>query len=178
MTAIKILLEEHRLLLQAVETARVIQKITDNEMYYSQIRGIILFFRNFTEIYHHPKEDDILYPLLRRHALNKSEEFIYEVGDNHEDFKRMIADIENTYLFYNCDQLRKATAIYIQALENHIRKENHVVLSIAESLLDGDELESALKAFTDHDERVGYKEDLINDYLKIDSINAAINSEP
>ena len=178
MTAINILLEEHNLLLQAVETARRIQKISDNDTYYTQIRGIILFFRNFTEIYHHPKEDNILYPMLRKHKLNKSEEFIYEVGDNHDEFKRMIADIENTYLFYNCEQLRKTTAIYIQALADHVRKENQIVLSVAESLLDLEELEKASKQFELLDEKIGYKEDLINDYLKIESMNLAVESRP
>jgi hemerythrin-like domain-containing protein len=171
MTAINILLEEHRLLLQAVETAKRIQGISDNDTYYTQIRGIILFFRNFTEIYHHPKEDNILYPMLRKHKLNKSEEFINEVGDNHDEFKRMIADIENTYLFYNCNQLRKTTAVYIQAMADHVRKENQIVLSIAESLLDAEELEKALQQFESFDEKVGYKDDLINDYLKIESLN-------
>jgi hemerythrin-like domain-containing protein len=178
MTAIQILLEEHKLLQQAVETARVIQKITDDEVYYSQIRGIILFFRNFTEIFHHPKEDDMLYPLLRKHSPNISAEFMYEVGDNHEDFKRMIADIENTYLFYNCEQLRKATAIYIKALEDHIRKEDQIVLSIADTLLDGEELDMVLKQFNNHDQRIGYKDDLISDFLKIKNSNIAVEKIP
>lgn len=173
MTAINILLEEHKLLLQAIETTRQIQKIEDNEIYYTQIRGIILFFRNFTEIYHHPKEDDILYPLLRNRSTVISPEFLYEVCDNHDDFKSMIADIEDTYLFYHYDQLRNATDIYIQALEKHIKKEDEVVLSIAATLLNEDELETVLREFKNHDERYGYKDDLINDYLKIASLSEA-----
>ncbi len=173
MTAINILLEEHKLLLQAIETTRQIQKIEDNEIYYTQIRGIILFFRNFTEIYHHPKEDDILYPLLRNRSVIISPELLYEVCDNHDDFKSMIADIEDTYLFYHYDQLRNATDIYIQALEKHIKKEDEVVLSIAATLLNEDELETVLREFKNHDERYGYKDDLINDYLKIASLSEA-----
>ena len=64
MTAVNILLEEHRLLMQAVKTAREIQKIHDDDLYYRQLHGIILFLRNFTEIYHHPKEEQPLNPLL------------------------------------------------------------------------------------------------------------------
>ncbi len=173
MTAINILLEEHKLLLKAVETARNIQKIPDNEVYYTQIRGIILFFRNFTEIYHHPKEDDMLYPMLRNRSQVISSEFLYEVCDNHDDFKSMIADIEDSYLFYHYDELRNATNIYINALEKHINKEDGIVLSIAHTLLDEKELETVLHEFQDHDERYGYKDDLIKDFLKIESLNEA-----
>lgn len=173
MTAINVLLEEHKLLLQAVETTRIIQKVLDNEIYYTQIRGMILFFRNFTEIYHHPKEDDILYPLLRNRSQVISPEFLYEVCDNHDDFKNMIGDIEDSYLFYHYDELRNATDIYINALEKHIRKEDGIVLSVAHTLLDEKELETVLQEFQDHDDRYGYKDDLIRDFLKIESLNEA-----
>ena len=174
MTAIKILLDEHQLLLHAVGTARNIQKISDDEAYYTQIRGIILFFRNFTEIYHHPKEDEILYPLLRKHASSISPEFLYEVGDNHDDFKVLIADIENIYLFYNCNKLRHCTELYINALEKHILKEDKIVLSIAESLLNEEELALVQNAFEQFDQEIGYKEDLFNDFLKIESLNEPV----
>lgn len=174
MTALNILLEEHNLLLKAVETTKNIQKIMDNEVYYTQAQGIILFFRNFTEIYHHPKEDDILYPLLRNRSETLSGELLYEICDNHDDFKIMIGNIEDTYLCYHYDELRNATDIYIQALEKHIRRENEIVLSVALTLLDETEWETVLNQFNEHDERNGYKEDLINDYLKIESLNEPV----
>ena len=167
MTAINILLEEHKLLLQAIKTTRTIQKIEDNEAYYKQLHNIILFLRNFTEIYHHPKEENIFYPMLRNRSEGMSTEFIRETCDYHEDFKPMVFDIESSYLDYDYCQLRKATDRYITALEEHIRRENEIILSVAHSLLDEEELASLSKAMQKHDDEYGYKEELIKDLYKI-----------
>jgi hemerythrin-like domain-containing protein len=167
MTAINILLEEHKLFLQAVEITRGIQKIEDNDVYYSKIRDIILFFRNFSEIYHHPKEENILYPLLRNRSVNMSPEFIRETCDTHEDFKSMMAEIESNYLAYDYNQLRLAIDLYIEGIQEHIKKENKIILSVADKLLDEKELDIALKKFQEHDENHAGKEELIKDFFKI-----------
>lgn len=167
MNAITILLEEHNLLLQAVKTAGQIQRIEDDELYYRQLHGIILFLRNFTEIYHHPKEENIFYPLLRNRSEGMSTEFIRETCDYHEDFKPMVFDIESSYLDYDYHQLRKATDKYLKALEEHIHRENEIILSIADGLLDEQELKTITKAFLQHDEDYGYKDELIKELHKI-----------
>ena len=167
MTAINILSEEHKLLLKAVEITKGIQKIEDNDIYYSKIRDIILFFRNFSEIYHHPKEENILYPLLRNRSVNMSPEFIREICDTHEDFKSMMAEIESNYLAYDYHLLRNAIDQYIDGIQEHIQQENKIILSVADKLLNEKELEFALNKFQKHDEDHAGKEELIEDFFKI-----------
>ena len=153
--------------MQAVKTAREIQKIHDDDLYYRQLHGIILFLRNFTEIYHHPKEENLFYPLLRDRSAGMSTEFIRETCDYHEDFKPMIFDIESSYLDYDYPRLRIATENYIQALEEHIQRENDIILAVANNLLDEHELDGISKAFQKHDDDHGYKEELIKELNKI-----------
>ncbi len=159
--------EEHKLLLQAVKTASQIQKIQDDKIYYSIMHDVILFFRNFSEIYHHPKEENILYPLLQNKSSKMSEEFLHELCDNHADFKSLIGDIENYYVLYDYRQLRQAFSSYLELLSNHIKRENKIILSIAGDLLTNEEKEIISEKFDELDERHGDKKQLIKDFYKL-----------
>lgn len=167
MDAIHILLDEHKLLMKAIETTRQIQKVEDNKFYHKSMNDMILFFRNFSETYHHPKEENILYPALQSRSANLSPEFIHEICDNHEDFKWLMAAIENAFVIHDYKLLRDLASQYIAYMEEHIKKENKIILSVAKELLDEKEMESISKAFVSHDEKSGDKEELIKNFYKM-----------
>lgn len=164
---IRILQEEHHLLLQAIETGSDIQKVNDNIVFYNLMRDFIIFIRNYTEIYHHPKEETILYPLLQNRSENMSEEFIHEICDNHEDFKSLIAEIENHYVMYDFKQLRKAMITYLELLKEHIKRENKIILSVADKFLTETEKENIYNLFEKIDKSNGEKEELKKALYKI-----------
>lgn len=164
---IKILKEEHNLLLHAIETGKHIQDLKDNEYYYELMHDLIIFFRNFTEIYHYPKEENILYPILRSRSEKMSPEFIHEICDNHDDFKAMVAEIENHYLLHNYLSLRITMKKYLEELADHIRTENHVIFSVAGQLLSEKECEEIYDEFMDVDKKYGEKQELRKSYFKM-----------
>ncbi|CAG0962168.1 MAG: hypothetical protein HND27_03600 [Bacteroidetes bacterium] len=164
---IHILLDEHAVLLKAVESSHMLQKVTDDTSYRNLLHDVILFFRNFTETYHHPKEEDFLYPLLRNRSENMNEKFIKEICDNHEDFKSLMADTENFYVSYNFKMLRSTFGAYLKLMKDHILRENTIVLSVAEQMLTQDELKSIAQHFKNLDEKNGEKEELIKNFKKI-----------
>ncbi|HEX7413934.1 MAG TPA: hypothetical protein VF411_12650, partial [Bacteroidia bacterium] len=86
---IELLQKEHEIMLQAVATGKEIQKVTEEKLYFSLVHDYIIFIRNFTEIYHYPKEENVLFPMLRNRSEKMNAEFIYEICDNHEDFKSL-----------------------------------------------------------------------------------------
>lgn len=164
---IQILLDEHTVLLKAVELSNILQKTEDDTSYRNLLHDVILFFRNFTEIYHHPKEELYLYPLLRNRSENMNEKFIKEICDNHEDFKSLMADTENFYVSYQFKMLRSAFAAYLKLMKEHILRENSIVLSVAEQMLTQEELKSIAQHFKELDEKNGEKEELIKNFKKI-----------
>lgn len=164
---IKILQEEHLLLLQAIETGKQIQKIEDDNLYYTIIHDFIVFIRNYSEIYHHPKEENVLYPLLKNRSEKMNADFMHEICDNHEDFKSLIAEIENLYVICDYKNLRKAMLNYFKVFEEHIKRENAIILSVAEKLLTEAEKENITNLFNKIDEKNGDKENLKKEFYKI-----------
>jgi len=164
---IQILLEEHRILLNATESSNALQNITNDNLYRNILHDVIIFFRNFTEIYHHPKEENFLYPLLRNRTENMSDKFIKEICDNHEDFKSLIAEIENYYVSFNYSLLRSTFTSYLKLMKEHILRENTIVLSVAENMLTKKELLELAQSFKQLDEKNGEKNELINTFNKI-----------
>lgn len=164
---VKILLEEHKILLQAIEATRQLQKTDDDKAFHSTMHNVILFFRNFSETYHHPKEETIFYPLLRNRSANVSPEFLHDICDNHEDFKVLVGEIENAFVYYDYPRLRELVNQYLHLFEEHIKRENKIILSVANQLLFPEEKEAAAIAFNELDEKHGEKQNLINDFNKI-----------
>ncbi len=165
--AISILLDEHSLLLKAIKTAEKIQKIEDNKFYLEVMQGVISCFKTFSEIYHYPKEEKILYPLLVKRSHYMSVEFIHEICDHHEDFKSLMKEIEVAHNTSDLRTLRKVTDEYLTLLEEHIRKENSIILSVAGVLLTEEEAEFILEEFNALDKQHGEKEKLLNMIWKI-----------
>lgn len=164
---ISILKEEHTLILKAIEIGRDIQNVNENNLYYKLIHDFILFIRNYTEIYHYPKEENILYPLLKNYSEKVSSEFIHSVADNHDDFRFMIAEIENLYVNHNYRELRLAISKYLDELEEHIKKENSTILKITPDIFSDKESEALYNAFVQLDNKQGEKEDLTKQFYKI-----------
>ncbi len=167
MGALTYILEEHNLLKKAIETTKQIQKIEDNETYHKALNDIILFFRNFSETYHHPKEENILFPLLMKHSKDVNAEFIHEITDNHEDFKCLMAEIENAFVIYDYKLLRALVNQYITYMDEHIKMENRMIMNLVPKILDEKELETAFTEFVKLDNKFGDKARLIEIFYKM-----------
>ena len=167
MNAINLIFDEHKLLMKAIETTKYFQTIEDNEQYHKSMNDIILFFRNFSESYHHPKEENILYPMLLKHASNIDPVFIHEICDNHEDFKSLMAQIENAFIIYDYSLMRRLIGEYIIYLEEHIKKENKMILKLVPEILSKEELETVGNEFEKLDNLLGEKARLTEIFFKI-----------
>ena len=166
---IRILQDEHELLLSAISTGKQIQEIRNNEQYHNKVHDIILFFRNFTELYHHPKEDQILYPLLEGRDRRVSPQIIHELCNEHEDLEQLLADIIDAHVAYEYANLRAALSKYLQQLSMQIETENDTVLSMASQLLSNEESGHLYEEFIALDRRDGTKDTLHKRYTKLAS---------
>ncbi|MDI1355664.1 MAG: hemerythrin domain-containing protein [bacterium] len=164
---IKILQEEHKILLSAVTLGFEIQKVKDEEEYRHLVNDFILFIRNYSEIYHFPKEEDIFYPLLRDRSKSMDAEFMHEICDNHQDFKSFVAEIENHFANYDYDRLRTTMDKYLREMFDHMNRENRIILAAAGVLFTEQELNKLYDDFVDYDEHHGEKINLEKDFYKI-----------
>ena len=164
---IKILQEEHNILLSALKMGLSIQKIEDEEEYRHLVNDFILFIRNYSEIYHFPKEEHFLYPLLKDRSKGMDAEFLHEICDNHEDFKALVAEMENHFANYDHKSLRTTMVKYLTEMFDHMNQENRVILNTAGSLLSEREMDQLFTDFIHHDEKNGDKKHLEEDFYKI-----------
>ncbi|MCX6295744.1 MAG: hemerythrin domain-containing protein [Bacteroidetes bacterium] len=168
-TAAEILLDEHKTLFDAIEATKKVQKVKDVELYRKLIINFISFFKDFTEIYHHPKEEKILYKKILKHSKNIDNKILNEISGNHHELDEQIILVEQ---YYNENEnennkLKKAVDKYINLLFKHIWKENIILIKNLSYLLDEKELKSVAKSFIKLDEKYEKKKKLQNDITKL-----------
>jgi hemerythrin-like domain-containing protein len=168
---VEVLKQEHRVLLRAIDLAGKLQEEKDDEHYHRLMRDVILFLRNFTELFHFPKEEQVLYPALRNRTENMSPAFIHEICDNHEDFRGLMAELESHYLDRDFRLMRKTAAIYLGALASHIHREEEIILNIAPLLLTSNETAQLSSKFLVMDDRCLGKSEMEKD---LDKLSAAL----
>lgn len=164
---VNILQEEHQLLSHAIDTARQIQGIKDNDLYHTLMHDVILFFSNFNEMCHHPKEDKILYPLLENRTEKLTTSFINEICNSHEDLEQFISEIVDAHVLYDHRTVRLAMNKYLDELSMQIENEEREILTIADALLNTKETEQAYHEFARLDARHGVIDTIRNSYYKI-----------
>ena len=166
---ISVLKDEHELLLSAISTAKQIQEIRNNEQYHTKVHDMILFFRNFTEQYHHPKEDQILYPIIKGRNKHVSAELIHELCNNHEDLEQLLADAIDAHVAYEYGHLREYMDKYLKELSSQIEREDQTILNIADGLLSTEESGNLYEEFLALDKKDGTKDTLHKRYARIAS---------
>ena len=162
---IRVLREEHLLLQNAIKTAQQMQGIADNEIYHGKVHDIILFFRNFTETYHYPKEDSILYPVLKTRSIDPR--VFKDLQNDHEDLEGLLADIIDAHVSYDYSTLRILMTRYLNLLSAQIATEDAAILSIADGLLSKEESGNIYNEFAALDKKDGLKETLHSRYTNI-----------
>lgn len=169
---VNILREEHELLMDAIKKARQVQTIHDNDLYHTLMHDIILFFRNFNEICHFPKEDRILYPLLQGRTEKINGTFVDDLCNRHEDLEQFISEIVDAHVLYDHRTVRLAMDKYLDEQAELIEAEERDILSIADALLSVPESNEVYHAFVQNDARHGVISTIKNSYSKIKSPQA------
>ena len=154
---IQTLYDEHTIIANALEIARQASSLIekDNRRYDSTMRKLITFFREYSDGYHHQKEETILFPEIAKRKQILSEGVISEMNENHEDFREKITLIENCLNEENYLKAHKILDRYAEALLDHIAVENDELFQVANSLLDAEQLNKVYFKFQDCDRDLG-----------------------
>lgn len=160
MKALSIIQTEHRnlgLVLMCFEIA--VHNIEDkNEKpRFELFRAILYYFENFLQRYHHPKEDDYLFPALAlRHPGAK--ELIRQLKDQHDQGAELTKTLQEALSGYesngeiNYQNFRDAADNYIRFERLHVLKEEEELLPLAREFLTSEDWEHIDSVFSDHDD--------------------------
>ena len=156
MNPVSLLIQEHNLIKEAIEIAKNCRNILNNiSQYENAVRQLINFFRNYADNYHHQKEEQILFPEMVKANEMLEQGIVFEMFENHSDFRQMIASIEKFLEKKEFDKTQNMLEQYCEALLDHIAVEDDEVFEIAKSLFDNNELEKIYFRFVDIDSEIG-----------------------
>lgn len=156
---IETLYEEHNIIIDAINIAYDLRKIIDNsDLYEEQANSLIMFFKEFADKYHHQKEETVLFPqMIKANELLESG-VVQEMYENHEDFRKLINEIEKSIKNKDFENAQEKLEQYIGALTDHIAVENEEVFEIAQTLFNEKDLEKIYYKFKDIDSEFGEKD--------------------
>ena len=171
---VKVLYDEHEIIISAITVSKAAQKLIADkpDVYEKVIIELIAFFRQFADQYHHYKEEIILFPEMNKKNELLEDGVIKEMFNNHEEFRDMLAEIENCLNKKDYANTQVKLNNYCEALLDHIAVENDEVFQMAESLFNEDELEKIYFKFEDCDRDKGElkKNELVMQLAKLKTL--------
>lgn len=179
--AIEILLDEHKIIFDAIEATKYIQEIKDIKEYREEIFPFITFFIKFTDIYHHPKEENILYPLLLKREKTIDKTIIRMISGNHSELDEIIYTAKAAYINNENSKLKKSIQLYLKLLYRHIWRENLIVFVNLQYILSKEDNAKIIKQFNKVDlkgKKLKLKKDIYKLINKIELKNTLKKNTP
>lgn len=155
---IKVLEKEHDIITRVND---IVQKINllwekDPATYKQIINDLLLFISEYSDGFHHYKEEEILFPTIREHPSFNLEEILDELLEHHEDFRNYKNDIVEALEQDDLPLVQKKLSELIDHLLDHIAVENEELFIMAENLLDPSDLEKMYFQFEDIDRDLSF----------------------
>ncbi len=143
MKAIELLVDEHRLILKALDALEAYVAHLDQQERSdpNDLSLFVEFVTKFADSCHHGKEEDILFEEMAKHGFPKEQGPLAVMLTEHTQGRKHVAELrrltETTGLWSDDDraQVFEAAMGYVQLLRNHIFKEDHILYPAAESHL-------------------------------------------
>jgi len=141
-TATNILRHEHEAILRMLEvTELVARQLESGERVPPEtLRDLLEFFSLFADRCHHGKEEDILFPLLRKRGLSHPGGPIGVMLAEHSLGRALIQQMRQAGEAYGQGAVQaglrwaQAAMAYAALLRQHIHKENEILFRIADNL--------------------------------------------
>ena len=127
----------------------------DPKSYAQQVKGLIDFFREYSDKFHHRKEEEVLFKEFNDNPDFFLDDIITELEEHHEMFRNTVNDIEKTLSDEDFEKTQSLLSRYMNNLLDHIAVENDELFSMAESLFSDNELERMYFLFMDIDREQG-----------------------
>lgn len=160
--AIQILRNEHRSMSAVLHGLRELARMALNPLVrpdFAVFRAMIYYIDAFPERLHHPKEDDVLFPrILTRSPAAAS--LVQELREDHAKGAALVRDLERALLTfeacwpYGGEHFSEVVNDYTNFHWEHMRKEEHALLPLAEVALREEDWKAIGEAFAGNDDPI------------------------
>lgn len=154
---LSIMYHEHEVISNAGSVISEINNLwTNNPSKYTSIVNVLLnFFKEYADGFHHNKEEEILFPIIKNHPDFTLQEIIDEFENHHQDFRNYSVEIAECISENDFEKSYLILKTYFNELIDHIAAENEELFVMAENMLSDDELEKIYFKFQDIDIALG-----------------------
>lgn len=154
---IQIMFDEHDVIMK---TEKIINDLhgywdTDAAGYSDMVNELLTFFVEYSDGYHHQKEEQVLFPAITDHPDFKLFEIIDEFNNHHEGFRQYTTDIREFLESEEYANSYEALRSYSSELADHMAAENDELFVLAQNLLSENEQEKLYFLFQDIDRQLG-----------------------
>src|SRR4051812_11028397 len=142
MRAIQLLMDEHEIILHGL---RVLEALADRaargaEVPAKAVADAIEFLRQFADVHHHHKEEEILFPALEEAGLPRDGGPLGVMLHEHDQGRQLISRLREAAPDAASDvgsreRFASAARAYVALLTAHIEKENYVLFPMADQAL-------------------------------------------
>lgn len=163
MKATEILIEEHVLIRQMLSHLSQARKMIETDQHPPKelFEKAVLFSRNFTDKYHHYKEEYLMFGLLADKKEGVFEKQLAALKYEHERGCQFIETLSHSISEYaKGDNFATTTlleniASYTSILKKHIFVENHIFFPLVEKELSNQESQDLVIQFQEESQRMG-----------------------
>lgn len=173
MTAVQDLFEEHRLIERVVFAMETFagQMCGDRDEERACLLRLVTFFREYADLRHHAKEEEILMPALTEAGCRWDEGLLLTIRKEHDFERHLLQTLRHLSLQVgdwsaeDCRRLRDVAQRFVKFMRSHIALEDRDLQRlVTERLSDAerDRLETKLQHFDDRRELQGETALLVN----------------
>lgn len=154
---VTLLMHEHEVIQKVQTVAAKLDGLWENNsaLFKTSLENILRFLKEYSDNYHHQKEEQVLFPSLEENPSFTLDTIITELHEHHDNFREYASEISD---FLNAGEFKKSYEIlkkYFGELLDHIAIENDELFIMAENLFEPGELESMYFRFLDIDRDLG-----------------------
>lgn len=154
---IKTLMNEHETIGLTEGIIQNLDKLweTDEEFYTQKVNNLLTFFSEYSDKYHHHKEEEVLFKELNDNPDFLLDDIITELEEHHESFRNTISEVREALDNNDFADVQSLLEQYINDLLDHIAIENDELFVTVELLFNESQLERMFFLFKDIDMELG-----------------------
>lgn len=153
----QVLVHEHDIISKAENVIQALKNTWESDPveYTHKVERLIAFFREYSDQFHHHKEEVVLFRELKDNPDFLPKDIVTELEGHHQAFRETVAEIEEAVDNGNYPRAQQLLEGYIDDLLDHIAIENDELFSMAESVFSAEQLERMYFQFEDIDRELG-----------------------
>lgn len=166
MSSIEKLFDEHRLIERVVDAMESFtsEVQTDCEHGRCELMRLITFFREYADLLHHEKEEELLMPALTDAGVRWDDGLLAQIRKDHEFERHLLQTLRHAALQVgewsrdDCRRVNEISQRFAQFMRGHIAREEQQLLPALETKLGGavrERLEERLQRFDQKHEANG-----------------------